>query len=46
MENTKKQVLADLLSDLESKTFEIEAWKQKATLLIKRIFGDNDLKLL
>ena len=45
MENTKKQVLANLLSDLESKTFEIEAWKQKATLLIKRIFGDNDPKL-
>jgi hypothetical protein len=45
MENTKAVILGELLDDIDSKAFELEAWKKKATLVLKKIFGDNDEKL-
>jgi hypothetical protein len=45
MENRKAGILGELLTDIDNKTFELEAWKQKAILVIKRIFGDGDEKI-
>jgi len=45
MDNFKKEILGELLADIDNKTFELEAWKQKAILVLKRIFGDGDEKI-
>jgi hypothetical protein len=45
MENTKSEILGELLADIDCRTFELEAWKQKAILVLKRIFGDTDEKI-
>lgn len=45
MENTKSEILGELLADIDCRTFELEAWKQKAILVLKRIFGETDEKI-
>lgn len=45
MENTKSEILGELLADIDRRTFELEAWKQKAILVLKRVFGDTDEKI-
>ncbi len=44
MENIRKQVLLDLIAALDQKNFDLEAWKIRASLIIKKLFGENDEK--
>ncbi len=44
MENIRKQVLLDLITALDQKNFDLEAWKIRASLIIKKLFGANDEK--
>ncbi|MBP7506788.1 MAG: hypothetical protein KA807_03120 [Prolixibacteraceae bacterium] len=44
MENIRKQVLLDLITALDQKNFDLEAWKIRASLIIKKLFGENDEK--
>lgn len=46
MENTKAEILGELLADIDHKAFDLEAWKKKAMLVLKKIFGDKDEKIV
>lgn len=46
MENTKATVLKELLDAIDSKNFDLESWKIKASHITKKIFGNNDEKVL
>lgn len=45
MKSKKETVLNELLESLTTKTFDLEAWKIKARLIVKKVFGPNDEKL-
>lgn len=38
-------VFTELLHSIDQKNFDLEVWKIKATLVIKKVFGDSDEKL-
>ena len=44
MNNPKLEILQELLVPIDQKNFDIEAWKIKASLVLKRIFGNDDSK--
>ena len=45
MKNAETSVLKELLSSFDDKTFDLDVWKIKASILIKKIFGEDDEKL-
>lgn len=45
MKSKKETVLNELLESLNTKTIDLEAWKIKARLIVKKVFGPNDEKL-
>jgi hypothetical protein len=45
MEYAKTEILSELLADIDNKAFDLEAWKKKAILILKKIFGDKDDKI-
>jgi hypothetical protein len=45
MDNKKNAVLKQLLADFDKPNFDIEAWKIKASIILKKIFGANDEKI-
>jgi hypothetical protein len=45
MENQKIIVLNELLDAFDKKNFDLESWKIKASILIKKIFGNTDEKV-
>jgi len=45
MDNSKQKILNDLLSEIEKKDFDLEAWKMKASMVFKIFFGLNDEKI-
>lgn len=45
MKSKEELVLAELLESLSTKSFDLDAWKIKAKLLVKKIFGSEDEKL-
>ncbi len=45
MENTKITVLNELLHTIENKNFDLESWKIKASLIMKKVFGRDDEKV-
>lgn len=44
MENKKIAALTELLTSIESGKFDLEAWKLKASIVLKKIFGESDEK--
>lgn len=44
MKDLKVEILKELVSDFDQKNFDMEAWKIKASLVLKKIFGQNDEK--
>lgn len=45
MEDNKISILRELLQAFNQKTFDLEAWKIKASIILKKIFGDDDEKV-
>jgi len=45
MDSAKTEILGDLLADIDNKAFDLEAWKKKAILILKKIFGERDDKI-
>lgn len=45
MNELKIKVIQELASDFDQKNFDLEAWKIKASLVLKRIFGEKDEKV-
>ncbi|MDA3818719.1 MAG: hypothetical protein PF486_15165 [Prolixibacteraceae bacterium] len=45
MDNKKIEILQTLLQDMNKKNFDFEAWRIKTSLLLKRIFGNDDEKV-
>lgn len=45
MENKKVEIVSELLEALDQKNFDLEAWKIKASLALKMIFGNDDEKV-
>ena len=39
------KLLEEQIGKLESKNFDLEAWKQYTIVLLARIFGDNNQKI-
>ncbi len=45
MKTEKIEILDDLLKALDQKNFDLSAWKIKAALVVKKVFGKNDPKI-
>ena len=45
MKDQKVEIVQELLSVIDQKKFDLEAWKIKASLALKIIFGDDDEKV-
>ena len=44
MKNQKVEILEDLLKSFDQKNFDLDAWKIKASIVLKKIFGEADEK--
>ncbi|MBN1927036.1 MAG: hypothetical protein JW798_14480 [Prolixibacteraceae bacterium] len=44
MNQKKIEILNELLAAIDEQNFDLNAWKVKATLIVKKIFGENDPK--
>ncbi|HPR33806.1 MAG TPA: hypothetical protein PLK12_17020 [Prolixibacteraceae bacterium] len=45
MKPVKVEILEELLQALNQKTFDLDAWKIRSVLILKKIFGDRDPKV-
>lgn len=45
METLKTEILNDLMVEIDKKDFDLEAWKMKASMVMRKFFGQSDEKV-